>query len=63
MMQGNPVDTDKEPSLASSAMEIYVEDEVLKCAPFGRGRGKILTYTGVNPLTVDEWQHISCTYI
>lgn len=50
-------------------MAIYVENEELKCAPFGFVDGQpkdpdsILTYKGVNPLKVYEWQHISCVYL
>ena len=54
---------------AKDAMAIYVEDGTLKCAPFGYNQegaeDTILTYDlgGENPLTVDAWQHITCTYI
>lgn len=51
-------------------MEIYVENNTLMCAPFGRPRegennfGKdVLEYTGINPFNVTDWQHISCTFI
>jgi hypothetical protein len=50
-------------------MVIYVEDDQLKCSPFGfvdgepRDPDSVLTYTGVNPLEVAEWQHISCVFL
>lgn len=42
-------------------MVIYVENEELKCAPFGFDQGEpkdpdtVLTYTNVKPLKVYEW--------
>jgi hypothetical protein len=44
-------------------MEIYVDNGVLTCAPFGRGRGEVLTYDGIDIMNIDMWQHVSCTYI
>jgi len=46
-------------------MDIYVEDNVLKCAPFGRetGGAPVLTYEGINPLNTQEWQHITCILV
>ena len=45
-------------------MAIYVEDGVLKCAPFGRCMDPTseLVFEGINPLTIDSWQHISCSF-
>jgi len=49
-------------------MAIYVENDELKCAPFGFVDGElkdpesVLTFTGVNPLAVSDWQHISCIF-
>jgi len=51
-----------------NSMVIYVENNELKCAPFGFVDGElkdeesVLTYSGVNPLLVSEWQHISCMF-
>ena len=47
-------------------MVIYVEDNEMKCAPFGflngelKDKESVLTYKDVNPLIVEGWQHISC---
>lgn len=46
-------------------MAIYVEKNVLKCAPFGyrTDEALVLSYEGIDPLETEEWQHISCIYI
>lgn len=47
-------------------MVIYVEDNEMKCAPFGflngelKDKESVLTYKDVNPLIIEGWQHISC---
>ena len=52
-----------------NTMVIYVEDDEMKCAPFGFVDGEVkdpdslLTYKGVNPLKVSKWQHISCIFV
>ena len=47
-----------------TAMTIYVNaDGNLVCSPYGRDRGIDLVYEGVNPLTTDKWQHISCSFL
>ena len=59
-MQGriDPMSGVKDPD----TMVVYVDDGVLKCAPFGiSDQESVLTLEGVNPLTVDKWQHISCS--
>ena len=56
---------------AMNVMAIYVENGELKCAPFGfdqktgelKDPTTVLTYTGVNPLTEEKWQHITCIYL
>ena len=45
-------------------MEIYVDNGVLKCAPFGRNQPDyILSYDNVDVLNEQRWQHITCTYV
>lgn len=52
-------------------MAIYVEDGMLKCAPYGytKNRELVLNYAEFNPdtkidvLNEKKWQHISCIYI
>lgn len=60
-MKGQGLGDDK---IAKDAMAIYVEDQQLKCAPFGYGKDEdsVLTYGTIDPLTVDSWQHISCIF-
>lgn len=54
---------------STNVMAIYVENDELKCAPFGftrdgnlKDESTVLTYKGVNPLKEKKWQHISCIY-
>ena len=54
----------------TNVMSIYVENNELKCAPFGFVNGtesrdpeSVLTFKGINPLEVSEWQHISCVFL
>lgn len=46
-------------------MDIYVEDNQLKCAPFGRAGNAdtVLTFEGIDPLRTEEWQHIACILV
>ena len=52
-----------------NTMVIYVEEEELKCAPFGfvdgepKDEDSVLTFEGLNPLAVREWQHITCIFV
>lgn len=47
------------------AMDIYVENNELKCAPFGQtsDAGTVLNYEGIDPLRTKEWQHITCILV
>lgn len=50
----------------NKAMDIYVEDGKLKCAPFGYSNDEkyILEYDIEDDvLLTEEWQHISCIFI
>jgi hypothetical protein len=50
-----------EPSLT-----IYIEDGLLKCAPFGittdGDHHLVLVYEGILPLEETRWQHVSCAF-
>ena len=74
MMEGNEDEqTGVASAVAKNVMKIVVEDDVLKCLPFGMASDSAdykdnlefdeLIYEGINPLEVDKWQHITCTYI
>ena len=62
-MEGSVIDETKE--YHPNGMALYVENDNLICAPFGRcaDTNTELVYTGVNPLKIDKWQHISCTFV
>ena len=62
-MEGSVIDETKE--YHPNGMALYVENDNLICAPFGRcaDPNTELVYTGVNPLKIDKWQHISCTFV
>ena len=68
-MAGAEGDESQTTRTAKNAMEIYVEDNKLKCAPFGRPTGvgdaekDVLVYGDINPFLVDEWQHITCIFV
>ena len=46
-------------------MSIYVENDVLKCGPYGNSTAAelVLTYDDIKPFSTTEWQHITCIYM
>ena len=62
MMSGQELSSEVSDDIkAKDAMAIYVEDKILKCAPYGYKQegadNTILTYdlNGIDPLNVAEW--------
>ena len=62
MMSGQELSSEVSDDIkAKDAMAIYVEDKILKCAPYGYkqkgAENTILTYdlNGADPLNVTEW--------